>query len=183
MTQKLLQPSLDIALHKACPRRVSKFQCLLKQPSPQLAISFRGLSTSTPQREESYIVQNSRPRWAHTPERMRAPVSLKRFNPKNRWIVNESQDKLDDFYVQLLGDGGDKLLTEEVKWLAVTHKSFAQGRRGYNDRLAFLGMNLVGRKPLDCAHSGNRQKDSGPSNLYRSTKSERRHIRGSAGQI
>lgn len=32
------------------------------------------------------------------------------------------------------------MLTDEVKWLAVTHKSFDHGRRGFNDRLAFLGM-------------------------------------------
>lgn len=32
------------------------------------------------------------------------------------------------------------MLSDEVKWLAVTHKSFDQGRRGFNDRLAFLGM-------------------------------------------
>ena len=35
------------------------------------------------------------------------------------------------------------MLTEEVKWLAVTHKSFDHGKRGYNDRLAFLGMGLA----------------------------------------
>lgn len=32
------------------------------------------------------------------------------------------------------------MLTDEVKWLAITHKSFDHGKRGYNDRLAFLGM-------------------------------------------
>lgn len=32
------------------------------------------------------------------------------------------------------------MLTEDVKWLAVTHKSYDHGRRGFNDRLAFLGM-------------------------------------------
>ena len=32
------------------------------------------------------------------------------------------------------------MLTEETKWLAVTHKSFDHGRRGFNDRLAYLGM-------------------------------------------
>ena len=32
------------------------------------------------------------------------------------------------------------MLTDEVKWLAVTHKSFDHGRRGYNDRLAFFGI-------------------------------------------
>lgn len=46
---------------------------------------------------------------------------------------------LDKFYIEFLGPGGDKMLSEEVKWLAVTHKSFDQGRRGFNDRLAFLG--------------------------------------------
>ena len=35
------------------------------------------------------------------------------------------------------------MLTEEVKWLAVTHKSFDHGKRGYNDRLAFLGKILL----------------------------------------
>ena len=39
------------------------------------------------------------------------------------------------------------MLTEEVKWLAVTHKSFDHGKRGYNDRLAFLGMIALGCKP------------------------------------
>ena len=73
---------------------------------------------------------------------MTAPVTLKNRNPKNNFVVNESQEKLDAFYNQLLGEGGDKLLTDEVKWLAVTHKSFDQGRRGYNDRLAFLGMRI-----------------------------------------
>jgi large subunit ribosomal protein L15 len=43
----------------------------------------------------------------------------------------------------LLGNGGDKVLSDETKWLAVTHKSFDQGRRGFNDRLAFLGKRLV----------------------------------------
>jgi len=30
-------------------------------------------------------------------------------------------------------------LSEETKWLAVTHKSFDQGKRGFNDRLSYLG--------------------------------------------
>ena len=55
------------------------------------------------------------------------------------WQVNENQKVLDEFYVRMLGHEGDKLLAEELKWLAVTHKSFDQGRRGFNDRLAFLG--------------------------------------------
>ena len=39
------------------------------------------------------------------------------------------------------------MLTEEVKWLAVTHKSFDHGKRGYNDRLAFLGMVATDSRP------------------------------------
>lgn len=35
------------------------------------------------------------------------------------------------------------MLTDEVKWLAITHKSFDQGRRGFNDRLAFFGRRII----------------------------------------
>jgi large subunit ribosomal protein L15 len=58
----------------------------------------------------------------------------------NEWRVNEDPKKLNDFYVRMLGPGGDALLREETKWLAVTHKSFDQGRRGFNDRLSYFGM-------------------------------------------
>lgn len=58
--------------------------------------------------------------------------------------MNEDPAVLDQFFIRFLGNGGEKLLSDEVKWLAVTHKSFDQGRRGFNDRLAFLGM--CGRK-------------------------------------
>lgn len=43
-------------------------------------------------------------------------------------------------YNRLLGREGDKMLPEEVKWLAVTHKSFDYGRRGFNTKLAYFGM-------------------------------------------
>ena len=58
----------------------------------------------------------------------------------NDFEVNEDPEKLDRVYDRILGRDGHKILTEEVKWLAVTHKSFDHGRRGYNERLAFLGM-------------------------------------------
>lgn len=54
--------------------------------------------------------------------------------------VNSDPAKLDAVYNKMLGKEGDAMLPEEVKWLAVTHKSFDHGRRGSNDRLAFLGM-------------------------------------------
>ncbi|KAL8793327.1 MAG: hypothetical protein Q9195_004104 [Heterodermia aff. obscurata] len=87
---------------------------------------------------------NAAPRWQKTPERMTAPFRSKRptFKP-NDFTVNEKQERLDKVYVEVLGTNGDKVLTEEVRWLAVTHKSFDHGRRGYNDRLAFLGKRIV----------------------------------------
>jgi large subunit ribosomal protein L15 len=54
--------------------------------------------------------------------------------------VNEDPKRLDEAYIKMLGPGGDKVLGDEVKWLAVTHKSFDHGKRGFNDRLAYLGM-------------------------------------------
>lgn len=72
---------------------------------------------------------------------MTAPFRSKPHVLDNEFPVNEDPAILDQFYTKVLGNGGDKLLTEEVKWLAVTHKSFDHGRRGYNDRLAFFGTN------------------------------------------
>jgi large subunit ribosomal protein L15 len=65
-------------------------------------------------------------------------------NPKNSvWAVNEDPAKLDDALNNLLGKGGERMLPDELKWLAVTHKSFDQGRRGFNDRLAYLGRQIA----------------------------------------
>lgn len=72
---------------------------------------------------------------------MKAPMQLdfaKSFKNKV-WKVNNDPAKLDNMYNRLLGPGGSKMLPEELKWLAVTHKSFDQGRRGFNDKLALLG--------------------------------------------
>ena len=86
--------------------------------------------------------RTDRPRWLYTPERMTAPIRTKPRPFNNEFQVNEDPKRLDQAYVRFLGDGGDRMLTEEVKWLAVTHKSFDHGKRGYNDRLGFLGMDL-----------------------------------------
>ena len=71
---------------------------------------------------------------------MVAPVRVRPepYHP-DEFKINASSEILDEVYINLLGNGGEEVLTEEVKWLAVTHKSFDHGRRGYNDRLAFLG--------------------------------------------
>ena len=70
---------------------------------------------------------------------MTAPVRIRPAPMNNDFTVNEDPNKLNAVYVRILGEGGDTMLTDEVKWLAVTHKSFDHGRRGYNDRLAFFG--------------------------------------------
>lgn len=80
------------------------------------------------------------PRWQQTPARMVAPF---RVRPKPRgpeFQVNNDPRRLDEAYTRMLGPGGNKILSDEVKWLAVTHKSFDHGRRGFNDRLAYLGV-------------------------------------------
>jgi large subunit ribosomal protein L15 len=71
-----------------------------------------------------------------------------RIRPQPRgpiFTVNDDPRKLDDAYIRMLGPGGDRMLSDEVKWLAVTHKSFDHGRRGFNDRLAFMGALRSGR--------------------------------------
>ncbi|KAH0565869.1 hypothetical protein GP486_000726 [Trichoglossum hirsutum] len=59
------------------------------------------------------------------------------------FAANTNQALLDKMYNLFLGPGGDRWLSTEVKWLAVTHKSFDHGRRGFNDRMAFLGKRIV----------------------------------------
>lgn len=85
--------------------------------------------------------QPAGPRWSFTPPEMKAPLQLDHAkNAHNKvWSVNNDPKKLDEVYDRLLGSGGSRMLPEEVKWLAVTHKSFDQGRRGFNDRLALMG--------------------------------------------
>ncbi|KAL8388132.1 hypothetical protein RB595_009433 [Gaeumannomyces hyphopodioides] len=86
------------------------------------------------------------PRWAKTPDRMKAPFSLaipKDGDAAHVWKINEDPAVLDEFYDRFLGRNGHKLLPEELKWLAVTHKSFDQGRRGFNTRLAHFGRQIL----------------------------------------
>jgi large subunit ribosomal protein L15 len=103
--------------------------------------SVRQFSASTWRRETQYETDGEqRPRWSYTPDRMKAPYPVKLKNTEKAWECNSDPERLDRFYTTFLGRGGENLLTEEVKWLAITHKSFDQGRRGFNDRLAFFGM-------------------------------------------
>ncbi|SPN98945.1 related to RNase III domain protein [Cephalotrichum gorgonifer] len=108
-------------------------------------------SGSTPPRNEFAAAEEGRenfedrPRWSYTPPLAKAPFSIGRpKNPKRSvWTVNEDPAVLDKFYERFLGSQGAGLLPEELKWLAVTHKSFDQGRRGFNDRLAYFGRQAI----------------------------------------
>ncbi|MCJ1241829.1 hypothetical protein MMC14_009835 [Varicellaria rhodocarpa] len=73
---------------------------------------------------------------------MQAPFRLRPAKPRVT-RVNEDPELLDQAMIRVLGRGGDELLTDEVKWLSVTHKSFDHGRRGYNARLAYFGKRIV----------------------------------------
>ena len=134
---------------RSCPRLAPiRTACICASLHPP---SRKPFSTSRPSKDDdrqeaSYGHSNesrNRPRWATTPTRMTAPVRSKPPVMNNDFHVNEDPQKLDRVYNRVLGRSGDKMLTEEVKWLAVTHKSFDHGRRGYNERLAFLGMILI----------------------------------------
>ncbi|KAK3704649.1 hypothetical protein LTR37_013748 [Vermiconidia calcicola] len=83
------------------------------------------------------------------------PFRLREEPKQPVWKVNTREEPLNDMYDRFIGRAGEvlkgqgestrgrDLLPEEVKWLAVTHKSFDHGRRGFNDRLAFLGKRIV----------------------------------------
>ncbi|KAI9374485.1 ribonuclease-III-like-domain-containing protein [Aspergillus egyptiacus] len=107
-----------------------------------LALPLSRRNYSTPAEQEPVDYTN-KPRWSYTPPRTKAPFSLHLDSKRRPWSNNSDPKILDQFYIRFLGEGGDKVLSEEVKWLAVTHKSFDQGRRGFNDRLAFLGKRIV----------------------------------------
>jgi hypothetical protein len=115
-------------------------------PAPPRSPSSSSTSASSPSSSSPFpssaaSLEDTRPRWSYTPERMKAP-----FNPnvpkdprRSVWLVNDDPRLLDDMYTRLLGRDGPRMLQDEVKWLAVTHKSYDQGRRGFNDKLAYFG--------------------------------------------
>lgn len=121
-------------------RRRATCQC-----ASSLHLPSKAFSTSLSQDDQSELYGNRGRelrhdrKWETTPPRMMAPVRSRPPVYNNDFTVNKDPAKLNMVYNRILGKGGDQMLTDEVKWLAVTHKSFDHGRRGYNDRLAFLG--------------------------------------------
>jgi large subunit ribosomal protein L15 len=141
------------------PSTLSSFKQITKQPCHAMASNLsiravrtanvarsasRPLATLIPRRTyatspEVPTAESKEPRWSYTPPRTKAPFSLHNHSKPVKFHVNSDPALLDAFYTRMLGQDGEKVLSDEVKWLAVTHKSFDQGRRGFNDRLAFLG--------------------------------------------
>lgn len=74
----------------------------------------------------------------HARPQRRAPFPTR--NPRP-FAVNDDPARLNEVYTTLLGR--DMGLTDEVKWQAVTHKSFDHGRQPFNEKLAIYGMFLL----------------------------------------
>lgn len=90
-------------------------------------------------------IDQAKPRWSYTPPALKAAYDFQlkeAKDPRNSvWHVNEDPAKLEAFYERFLGArSGARMLPEELRWLAVTHKSFDYGRRGFNTKLAYFGM-------------------------------------------
>lgn len=131
-----------VAISRPC-----RFQCLADTtPSssslrPFTTPSFhpRSYSNGAYHAQDGEIDRDALPRWKQSPRGMSMPFRVRQRNTTAEWKCNDDPVRLGDFYSGFLGQGGDTLLSEETRWLAVTHKSFDQGRRGFNDRLSYLG--------------------------------------------
>ena len=135
-----MQASRSTLLPWTCRRCAS----LSSRPIALAATNRRWLTTetteaTTPASEEAAILKPV-PRWKQTPERMMAIGPHPGSKKVVPYQVNEDPEVLDAFYERLL-DGRKEVaaISEEIRWVAVTHKSFDHGRRGFNERLAFLG--------------------------------------------
>lgn len=80
---------------------------------------------------------------------MQMPFRLRPMPNQPVWKVNDSVELVDSAYDRFIGQAagrgtkGKDVLPEEIKWQALTHKSFDQGRRPYNDKLAYLGKRIL----------------------------------------
>ncbi|KAI1810088.1 RNase III domain-containing protein [Poronia punctata] len=136
-------------------------------PLTSTSASSKSFATST-SRSSSSPSTTDLPRWSYTPERMKAPFSphIPKDPQRTIWKVNDDPEKLDQAMDTFLGHDGRRMLPEELKWLAVTHKSFDQGRRGFNDRLAFLGRQMCTLEAMQSIIHSEAKYDSLESDAY-----------------
>lgn len=113
---------------------VRRVQCL------HAASSRRTFSTTSDRSYQTTTTEGVPPRWQQTPKAMAMPVRIRPMRQPNVFKVNSDPEKLDAALNRMIGNSAASMLPEEIKWLAVTHKSFDHGRRGNNDRLSYLGM-------------------------------------------
>ncbi|ESZ96242.1 hypothetical protein SBOR_3400 [Sclerotinia borealis F-4128] len=124
--------------------RKARQRCPCATPISSRSNTVRQFSISASRLDTQYDEGGgARPRWSYTPPQMKLPFNPRANHDLPQWEVNSDPKRLDRFYTQFLGRGGDEVLSDEVKWLAVTHKSFDQGRRGFNDRLAYFGRRIL----------------------------------------
>ncbi|KAJ5716495.1 uncharacterized protein N7483_002740 [Penicillium malachiteum] len=125
--------------------RAVRSACIASKAAPRSLVTLipRRSFATNPETAEPPTTQAEQPRWSYTPPQAKAPFSLHMHSGRPEFHNNSDPEVLDKFYIRMLGNGGENYLSEETKWLAVTHKSFDQGRRGFNDRLAFLGKRIV----------------------------------------
>ncbi|KAF4555190.1 Hypothetical protein D9617_3g022620 [Elsinoe fawcettii] len=124
--------------------------CLLLRSRLQ-SLQTRSLATSTQTTSPPPTHPSNTARHTTTPPPPLGKISH-RLSPRGNMLlrptsrpfaVNDSPAVLDEMYTSLLGPSGHLLLPQELKWLAVTHKSFDHGWQGNNDRLAFFGKRIV----------------------------------------
>lgn len=142
MAARLPLPAFSAFVQPVERRAACKYTSTIT-PRKQSPTALHPFSTTSLRQDEMDVERAERPRWQATPERMVAPFRSRPRPLNNEHRVNEDPQRLDQVYIRVLGNGGERVLTDEAKWLAVTHKSFDHGRRGYNDRLAFLGRTIV----------------------------------------
>lgn len=107
------------------------------QPSKALHRTF---TTTLRLPENPENSDESLPRWRQTPKRMTMPFRVRPLSKRPPYVINDKPQVLHDVYDSVFGrQNGYATFPEELRWLAVTHKSFDHGRQGSNDRLAFLG--------------------------------------------
>ncbi|PNS21129.1 hypothetical protein CAC42_3467 [Sphaceloma murrayae] len=146
MESRQLLQAADRAL-RSCTLLRSRIASVYPAPPTSRPTARRGLTTVLSSDDFPDAPPSESPRYASEPPQppgqIRMPFRLRPLPAQPPFRVNTSSNRLAEAYAQFLGRGGDLLLPSDLKWLAITHKSFDHGWQGNNDRLAFLGKRIV----------------------------------------
>ncbi|KAL8932895.1 MAG: hypothetical protein Q9211_006069 [Gyalolechia sp. 1 TL-2023] len=109
---------------------------------PHLQSLSKAFSTSTHDKyDDLATLPSNQPRWKATPIGMVTRGTPNRpVEPENEFVVNEDPEALNRVLIKVLGKYGNLMLSDEAKWLVVTHKSFDHGRKRIVDLQASLHM-------------------------------------------